>query len=128
MTDYYWIAVYGEEDYLKQYNDDGTENSYGDIDRERITEFHLRDKETNRTAIAIEIPENGRLVWRRRNSMSGVDGQLNWTIHLVGWQETVNDHNFQSLNWVFPDGSIVNTGRFKDSHPIFYSVQYFDFE
>lgn len=119
-----WIAVYGEDDFLYQFPDDGTENSYASIERDRLKEFHVIDKRTRRTIVAIAFDNpNQRLIYRKRISMSGISGDKQWEICLVGWQRSIGGENVQSLNWIFPDGSLIQTGRFQEDHPIFYSVE-----
>lgn len=124
-----WIVVYEDGGILYQYEEDGKENLYADIDRERrVAEFHLRDRSTGKIVLAYALEPGQRLIYRKRHSMSGVTGEKNWTIHLVGWQQTIDGKNIQNISWVFPDGSIINTGRFRDNHPIFYSVELLPFE
>lgn len=123
-----WVVVYDDGSELWQHGPDGKEHSYADIDRSRISEFHLRLRGQDKTVIAYALEPGQRLIYRKRHSMSGITGEKNWTIHLVGWQQTVNGKNVQCLSWVFPDGSIINTGRFREDHPIFYSVELLDME
>lgn len=124
-----WVAVYHDGTHLFQYAEDGTQTPYTDIDRSRLTEFHLRERETDNSvfAVAFDSPEQ-RLIYRRRVAMDANSGQKKWVIHLVGWQRTVKGENIQSINWIFPDGSVINTGRFQEDHPMFYGVQFFDEE
>jgi len=123
-----WIAVYGEDDYLFQFNDDGTENGYSDIDRGRLKEFHIINKETKKHVFALALDEGQRLIYRKRIQVSGISGEKLWEIYLVGWQQTVKGTNVQAISWIFPDGSIIQTGRFQEDHGIFYSVELLDFE
>jgi hypothetical protein len=118
-----WIVVYEDGSELWQYQEDGTESKYSDIDRKRLAEFHLRIKGEEKTVLAQAIEPGQRLIYRKRHSMSGVTGEKNWTIHLLGWQQTVNGQNIQSISWVFPDGSIINTGKFRENHPVLYGVE-----
>jgi len=126
-ADFAWVAVYGDDDYLFQFADDGTENAYSKIEREKLKEFHLLDKNTGKTiyALALDHPDQ-RLIYRKRISMSGVSGEKQWEIALVGWQRKVGDENVQALAWVFPDGSIIQTGKFREDHPVFYGVELID--
>lgn len=123
-----WVAVYKDGSVLFQHEEDGTENTYKDIDRKNLSEFHLRLKGTDKTVLAYALEPGQRLIYRMRHSMSGVSGQKNWTIYMVGWQQTVNGKNVQNISWVFPDGSIINTGKFNENHPIFYGIFEMDFE
>lgn len=120
-----WVAVYGQDEFFRQFNEDDTENKYMDIDRKKLIEFHILDRGTGKTVFALALEPEQRLIFRRRNSLNASTGDMNWTIYLVGWQQTVGGKNIQSLNWIFPDGSIIATGKFKEEHPIFYGIQLF---
>jgi ribosomal protein L32 len=41
MTDIRWRAIYSDGSYLEQFNKDGKENKYQDIDRSRLVSFEL---------------------------------------------------------------------------------------
>lgn len=125
--DLMWIAVYNDETNLLQYNEDGTENSYSDIDRSRLTEFHLLDREIDKTVYAIALDEGQRLIYRRRIATSG-NNDHRWTITMVGWQQTIAGQNVQSIGWVFPDGGIIQTGKFQSDHRLFYGIELLPFE
>jgi hypothetical protein len=118
-----WLAVYSDGNVLPQFNQDGSQNAYGDIERSKLSEFHLMDPLTGDVFFSMALEPGQRLIYRRRVSMDGQSGLVNWVVYLVGWQETVGGKNVQSLNWIFPNGQIINTGRFREDHPIFYSVE-----
>lgn len=123
-----WIAVYEDDSVLPQVGEDGEENAYGDIDRSRLTEFRIWNTDTGKLVFVVSLTKDQRLVYRRRVSMSGVTGEVMWVIYLVGWQQTVKGVNVQSLNWLMPDGTIVNTGKYHEETAIFAEVQLLDFE
>ncbi len=123
-----WVAVYNDGSILRQFNDDGTENRYGDIDRKRLSEFHLVARDEDRIVLAYALEPGQRLIYRKRYSMSGITGEKNWVIYIVGWQQTINGKNIQNVSFIFPDGSIINLPRFRENHPLFYSIQFIDGE
>lgn len=125
--DLMWIAVYEDESNLQQWKPDGTENKYSDIERDRLTEFHLIDRETQKTVYAMAIDSGQRLIYRKRVATSGLNEAL-WTIFMVGWQQTVAGQNVQSIAWIFPDGSVISTGKFRPDHRLFYGIELLDFE
>lgn len=123
-----WIAVYKDESILPQYKEDGTENAYSDIDRENLSEFHVIDAEDgNNTVYALALEEGDRLIYRKRHMTSGSGEQLGH-IFMVGWQKTVGGENVQSIGWIFPNGSVIQTGKFREDHRLFYGVEFMDFE
>lgn len=125
--EYGWLAVYADGGILPQYSEDGSEAAYGAINRDTLAEFHILDKETNESVFSMSLEPDQRLIYRRRVSMSEA-GIQNWVILLVGWQQTVNGKNVQSINWILPSGQIVNTGKFREDHPVFYGVELMGFE
>ena len=123
-----WLAVYEDDSVLDQVGEDGKENGYGDIDRARLTEFRILDSDTKDPIFVMSLDSDQRLIYRRRVNMSGVTGEIMWVVYLVGWQKTVGGVNVQSLNWIMPDGSIINTGKYLNETSIFASVDLLDFE
>lgn len=116
-----WVARYTDGSELPQYNGDGSENKYADIDRTRLQTFGLFDDRA-RLVIAVHFDEPGkRLIYRRRiEQRSGFDPV---TVCLVGWQQTVAGHNVQSIQYVFPDGTIHSAGAWNEQHPWFYAPE-----
>jgi hypothetical protein len=91
-----WIAHYGDES-LTQYNADGTENLYKDIDRTRLTAFSLvRD---GNILVRIHLSPDKRLIYRRRVEVR--PGHDDVRLSLAGWQKTINGENIQSVVCVF---------------------------
>ena len=123
-----WVAVYNDGTNFAQFNEDGTENSYHNIDRTKLTEFHMVRVDNQETVFAMALEPEQRLVFRRRVSMSGDTGEILRIIYLVGWQQTVGRKNVQSLNWILPDLSIVQTGKFREDSQIFYEIAWMEDE
>ena len=111
MDLYYWTAEYKDGGSLSQYNDDGTENKYTDIDRTNLVRFVLSQVNKGTPILAINFDRPGqRLIWRRRHRkhFAAEGGNLirEETIHIVGWQETVNGRNHQAIAFLFPNGMV----------------------
>lgn len=126
--DLMWIAVYEDGTNLRQFDENGHEARYSDIERERLTEFHLVNKDDEaRTIFALALDPGQRLIYRRRVATSG-NNEPKWTITMVGWQQTINGQNVQSISWIFPEGGIIQTGRFREDHRLFYATELLPFE
>lgn len=110
MDGFGWTARYRDGSELKRYKEDGTENSYQDIDRTALDSFEACGNGVT-TTVTLERPTQ-RLVYRRRCFMSGAGESLG-TVLIVGWQETVDGVSRKSLLYVRPDGS-VELGGSKD--------------
>ena len=126
--DLMWIAVYSDGSNVRQFDENGYEAKYSDIDRERLTEFHIVNREDEtKTLFALALDPEQRLIYRRRIATSG-NNEHRWSITMVGWQQTINGQNVQAISWVFPDGGVIQTGRFRDDHRLFYGVELLPFE
>ena len=122
-----WQAAYDDGSFLNQY-DGEKENSYHSIDRSKLVGFSLIDPTTDTAVFMMELLEDQRLVYRKRIGMDAQSGQEKYFIYLVGWQQTVGDKNVQALHWVFPDGSILSTGRFREDNPLLSEITWLDEE
>lgn len=114
-----WLAQYNDGSSLPQFNPDGSENNYADIDRQRLAAFSI--VKDNAPAIVVHLDPGQRLIYRRRVAKHG-NGQET-VVLLVGWQATVNGRNVQSIAYVYPDASIHMAGEWRDDHPWFYPIQ-----
>lgn len=111
-----WVAYYSDGSSLPQYNADGSENKYQDIDRSRLESFALWQDSTK--VFHLHIEPGQRLIYRRR-----VEMPQGTSVYLVGWQQTVGTENIQSIAYVFPNGSVELAGRWREGHPWFYSIK-----
>lgn len=113
-----WVAVYDGKDTLPQYNADGTENKYVDIDRDRLTKFVLIDNEKVRFVLNMGVGK--KLIYRRRTAIS-MQSKLKEIVHIVGYQEA----GHQSICFLFESsGHIEMTDGFKEDHRWFYPVSF----
>lgn len=111
-----WRAVYhdGEgkltDKCLLQYNPDGTENKYSDIDRFLLGRFDLVNRQ-QKVIYSMYLHKNQRLIYRRRNFVPVLNPNARWLVYLVGWQMTMTtpmgQKNITAINYIFPDGSVA---------------------
>jgi hypothetical protein len=108
-----WLAVYKDQSYLAQYNEDGTENLYADINRDQLSHFALlSDKGKLVLSVEFERPTQ-KLIYRQRTLVNLV-GKIKGRLWLVGWHENINGTNIKCINYVYPDGHIVLAGAKDD--------------
>lgn len=124
---FYWRAIYKDGSQLSQIekNEKGEtvkENLYPDIDRSRLTEFHLIYSARDIPIVKIHLRPGQKLIARRRtwNDWHG-NSTVVW---LIGWHQTIKvgwwkKRNIQMLAFVFPDGHIEIVDRFYKDHPVF---------
>lgn len=121
-----WKAVYSDGTFLSQYNSGGSANKYTDINRSKLTQFHLTAY--GKTFLIVHLNKNKRLIYRMRvahhmalgpSGKSGVE-----RVWLVGWQEKRRGVNVQMVCAVFEDGHIEVVDRFREGHPWFYPVNF----
>ena len=115
-----WKAIYNDGTFLPLKREDGTENKYTDIDRNRLIQFVLLNGD--KPVITIHLDKNKKLIYRRRVYRD--TGNILGVIYLVGWQENKNGVNVQSISFVFPDGHIHVLDRFYENHPIFDKINF----
>lgn len=125
-----WKAVYGNGTFLNQFNSDGSENKYTDIQREKLVQFQVLNN--GKVLVAVHLDPNKKLIYRQRVAMHFALGPKGKTgeerVWLVGWQENRRGVNVQMLCAVFPDGHVEIVDRFRENHPWFNSVRFLPIE
>lgn len=103
MRDLKWKAHYHNGETLSQYNEDGSENGYHDIDRSRLSHFVLYENE--KAVFSVRLHKGQRLIYRRRSFIQGT-GNLVAVVYLVGWQMTHKGKNIKAINYIHGDGTV----------------------
>ncbi len=138
-----WVAYYNDGTHLRQYEDDGGEHKYADLDRQRLASFALYDGgdidgnyvPATRKLFHLHLEPGQRLIFRRR--VEQTLGQPPISVFMIGWQQALEIHgptldgnanghypkNIQAIAYIFEDGTIELAGRWREDHPWFYSVQ-----
>lgn len=107
-----WLAIYDDDSSLMQYKEDGTENSYFDIDRSRLTHFAM--VEGDKAVLVVEFERRSqKLIYRKRTFVDG-NGKLKGVVYLVGWHENINGTSIKCINYIYPDGKTVLAGAKDD--------------
>jgi len=121
----HWKAIYNDGSYLEQFNPDGSENKYPDIQRDKLVQFILLDF-LNRPRVILHLKPGQQLICRKRVAIhlaigpQGKSGQEETWI--VGFQENRRGVNVQSICFVFEDGHVELMDRFNPDHKLFYPV------
>ena len=115
-----WRAIYSDGKSLFQFNPDGSENKYFDINRIKLTQFVLY--RYGKPAVVIHLDSAKRLIYRMRRAMDNRGNSE--TVYLAGWQETRNGRNIQMIVFLFQDNHIEIVDRFYKDHKWFYAIQF----
>ena len=108
-----WLAIYNDETYLAQFNKDGSENLYKDIDRNRLTHFAMLNGD-NKPILVVEMERpTQKLIYRRRTFIDLV-GKVKGVVFLVGWHENIGGKSIKVINYIYPNGKIVLAGAKDD--------------
>lgn len=99
-----WKALYHDGISLSQFNEDGSENRYHDIDRNRLSHFVLFN-ENGKAVFSVVLHPDQKLIYRRRTVIRG-DGQVSGSVYLVGWQQKIRGKSVKSIAYVYEDGAI----------------------
>lgn len=100
-----WTAYYADGTQLHQYPDNGSANTYDDIDRDKLVKFSLSVFDRTFT---ISLEEGRRLIYRHR--VVKTSGGKSISIYLLGWQKTIKGENIQSIMFISPN-EVVSAGR-----------------
>lgn len=115
-----WAAYYMDGTYLHQYNDDGSENKYTDIDRSKLNKFALVDKDICFVYV-LNIDIGQKLIYRTRTAMN-LMGDKKYRVTIIGWQMQIAGQNIQHVAFVYDNGTIEVTNGFKEGHEWYYPV------
>lgn len=111
VKEMYWIANYIDGTKLSQF-ENGIENRYIDIDRNKLNRFDLYDKDTHTPVYALYLRDGQRLIFRRR-TLKRI-GQPDIVVFMVGYQMTImtgsGPKEYTVINYFHPDGSISLDG------------------
>jgi len=119
-----WNAVGNDGSYLPQYNEDGKENKYTDIDRDTLERFVLTDAQTGKAKLVLNLDSEKKLIFRRRTAKS-VDNEIKEVVYILGWQQNIAGHNVQAIAFYFEStGHIEMTDGFTKDHRWFYPVTF----
>jgi len=117
-----WRAIYEDGEELPQYNEDGTENLFADIDQNRLKFFVLEHKDGRSWDVNLADGSfrinaerfiwdgfdgaDYRLVYFRRNRRQmGTAGISSSVIQHVGWQTTIGEKNHQRVMAIAENGA-----------------------
>ena len=119
-----WNAVSSDGSCFSQYNEDGSENKYIDIDRENLERFVLVDSETGKVKLVLNLDSEKKLIFRRRTAKS-LDNEIKEVVYILGWQQDIAGHNVQAIAFYFEStGHIEMTDGFTKDHRWFYPVTF----
>lgn len=115
--EFFWKVVYKDGKEFSQYNANGSENLYKDINRKNIQRVVLCQVNNGKEVYVLHFTRPGqRLILRRKTERAfgstptgGIDinqpkGII--VVWLIGMQWNVGGRNVKKLAWVFPDGRI----------------------
>lgn len=108
---YKWKAHYSDGTFLNQGS-----HQYEVIDRIKLIGFEVLDESTDKQIFYLKLLPKQRLIYRQVvfgsfNNRTKEQRELirYW---MVGWQMTVGGQNIQSLNYIDPDGKIIQADKF----------------
>ncbi len=115
---WHWRAVYTDDSFLDEHPDGDTTHAFADIAMERLAAFWLMPQDASLPHALIRVTDpRTRVIFFRRRTLTatqqeleqtdGLIGKLTNTLHVLGWQRTVNGRNVQSFTFIYPDGSML---------------------
>lgn len=120
LKETFWIAGYNDGTQLMQYELDGSENKYTDIDRSKLIQFILF--RADKPAVVIHLDKKKKLIYRMRRAQNNKGYEE--VVYLAGWQEKRNGMNIQSIIFLFNDGHVELLDKFHENHLWFYAINF----
>ena len=109
-----WAAVYNDGSHHPQYNEDGSENKYVDINRDILKQFLLLDETSVRFILNLK-PEL-KLIYRLRTAKNSNNDVIE-RVHIVGYQQNVSGKNIQHINFIVDSTGVIEvTDGFRENH------------
>lgn len=116
----FWMAGYNDGTLLTQYEPDGRENKYTDINRSKLTRFILF--RAGKPLVVIHLDNNKKLIYRMRRAQNNKGYEE--VVFFAGWQERRNGNNTQMIMFLFEDNHIEIVDRFYENHLWFYAMNF----
>jgi len=105
---YVWKAVYADGTVLKQFDENGRERKFSEIDQSRLKIFSWEPVYNGGRPVSVTLKEGQRLIaFRRVKWRPFLPGSTPVILYAIGWQSTVNGRNVKSITWILPDDSVV---------------------
>jgi hypothetical protein len=121
MDDMKWVAEYATGG-LPQYNEDGSQNNYKDIDRSRLKRFALY--KLNRVVFVLHISQGQSLIYRRRVAWCPLSGSQE-QVWIIGTTKKVKGGtSIHDLHLIFNDGHIEAFDKFSDKQDWFRPISF----
>jgi hypothetical protein len=100
-----WVARYGQNDELHQFDKDGNFHQIGEVDQSRVKVFVLYNTSIPEKRIDIVVPEGAKLIHKYRHIWfnHGTKDEKRVKIYMFGYK--FNGH--QHINYIMPDDRVV---------------------
>ena len=112
MNELTWKAVYANDSFLTQFEKDGKENKYPDIDRTKLIAFELYKDET--LIFKMDLEKDMKLVCRRRTAKRN-DGKIE-VVYIVGWHRLIEGKGEKKIAFIFGDGRVEFKSDWEDNN------------
>lgn len=106
-----WKAVYGDGTEFNEFDDDGRDHGFGEVDQSRVVRVHLIPLRPHLAehVVAIDPTRGQRPIFFRRHRLTvrTADGavEARSTVTVLGWRQSIGDQLVHSYTFLFDDGS-----------------------
>ena len=116
-----WAAVYNDGSLLPQYNEDGSENKYTDINRDILKQFLLLS--TTSVRFILNLKPEFKLIYRLRTIK--INNDVKERVHIVGYQQNISGKNIQHINFIVDSTGVIEvTDGFRENHAWYSSINF----
>jgi|SRR6266849_1935481 len=120
-----WKAIYNDNTFYESSDTPGAKD-YDKIDRSKLSAFEIFDSDTKKLIYRLVLEPGQRLIYRKRGWQDFYTSEKLLEIYMVGWQQTVNGRNIQSISHIFPDGHVEQSGKWVSFERENNSIKYDD--
>lgn len=107
---YYWLVKYKDGSQLQQFEMDGKEHLFKEIDQSRLDTYTWMPFDASKPSYTLKLEPWQRLIAAKTHRLitSLRTGIKSHTItYLLGWQTTHQGRNFKSIMYIKPDGDVI---------------------
>lgn len=111
---YYWLATYRDGSQLEQFDKEGKERLFKEIEQSKLDTFSWVPFDKSKPAHTLKLQPFQRLIAVRRHHLVTklrTGEKKDKITYLLGWQTTHQGKNIKSIMFIHPDGSITEGGE-----------------
>lgn len=120
-----WRAVYSDGTALSQFDSDGSEHKYTEIDRSKTCMIQL--VENCEPVFSMPLKE-GQCFFIRQRVTIDLHAREKQRVWIVGWRQKKLLRTDMKVNFVYSDGKVETLDEFQPDHRLYRPINFLPFE